>query len=149
MSQSPTPSPKPTLPPFWKWLMRITFAVTMVLFIAPAFYALRYYAVDRPQEEALVTRLNTCACVPPPTPDALLFWEDEARDVQYDDRTRAIEMIGRILRYPGVNFDRPIECLAAKATLADLATKDPNPTVRAVASNELGKVAQGGAVIRR
>ena len=54
MSSQPSPAPpKPTLPPFWKWLMRITFAVTMVLFLAPAVYVVKYYAVDRPREEAI------------------------------------------------------------------------------------------------
>ena len=57
--------------------------------------------------------------------------------------------MGETLRRPGVAYKRPLECLLAKATLADLATKDPDPAVRAEASAELGKVAQGGAVIRR
>ena len=129
--------------------MRTTFVVTMVLFLAPTLYVVKYYALDKPAEEALARQLNVCACVPPPTVEALPFWEGEARDVQYDNRTKAIQTIGRILRAPRMNYERPLECLSAKATLSDLAAKDPNPAVRAVASEELGKVAQGGAVIRR
>ena len=142
----PTP-PKLTLPPFWKWLMRITFAVTMVLFFTPAVYVVKYYAVDRPREEALAA-----AAVPDrtaPRADYLPALEKQARDTRTSSRLEAVRRIGIILEQPGIGYKRPLECLLAKATLADLATKDPDPSVRVAASVELGKVAQGGAVIRR
>ena len=149
--QSPTPikptPPAPTLPPFWKWLMRITFVVTMVLFFAPTVYVVKYYAVDRPREEAL-------AAIPmpdriAPTADYLPALEKRARDTRTGSRLKAVRQISMILQQPGINYERPLECLSAKATLAGLATKDLDPAVRAEASAELGKVAQGGAVIRR
>ncbi len=146
-SQESAPPPKPTLPPFWKWLMRVTFAVTMTLFLAPAVYVVKYYALDRPREEALAA---------PPTPDLaapradyLLALEKRARNVGAGSRLEVVRRIGLILRDPGISYRRPMECLSAKATLADLAAKDPDAAVRAAASQELGKVAQGGAVIRR
>ena len=43
---------KPAPPPFWKWLMRVTFAVTMLLFLAPAVCVLKYYGVDKPRAAA-------------------------------------------------------------------------------------------------
>lgn len=148
MSSQLSPAPaKPTLPPFWKWLMRITFAVTMVLFLAPAVYVVKYYAVDRPREEALVG-----ATVPDhtvPQVDYLPVLEKRARGSHMEARVEAIGRMGLILRQPGVSYKRPLECLLAKATLSELAIKDPDPAVRAAASAELGKVAQGGAVIRR
>jgi hypothetical protein len=146
-SQPPPAPPKPTLPPFWKWLMRITFAVTMVLFLAPAVYVVKYYAVDRPREEAFPAA--SVSAFDPPQPDYLPPLEKYARGVYPGSRIDAIRTIGIILRQPGVGYKRPLECLSAKATLAELATKDPDPAVRAEASAELGKVAQGGAVIRR
>lgn len=146
----PAPT-KPTLPPFWKWLMRVTFAVTMVLFLAPTVYVAKYYAVDKPREEAISRDADG-----PPHPisqddaDLLPLGERHAR---YDPdpviRQASIQSLGRVLREPYIGLKRPLECLSAKATLADLATKDKDPAVRAAASEELGKVAQGGAVIRR
>ncbi len=127
--------------------MRITFAVTMTLFLAPAVYVVKYYAVDRPREAALLV-----AAVPDhsaPRADYLPALEKRARDTQGGSRVEAVRRIGMILRQPGISYRRPLECLSAKATLAGLAAKDPDPAVKAVAAAELGKVAQGGAVIRR
>ena len=149
MAQTPAALPKPTLPPFWKWLMRVTFAVTMVLFLAPTVYVIKYYAVDKPAEEAYARQMNVCECVPQKSVVAVVYWEGEAKDTQFDNRRAAIQTLGKMLRTPGVNVWCPLECLSAKATLADLATEDKNPLVRAAASEELGRVAQAGAVIRR
>ncbi len=129
--------------------MRVTFAVTMALFLTPTVYVVKYYAVDKPAEEAYVRQLATCACQPPVTMNAIIYWERQATDVQAGNRIQAIHTLGVILHLPAVGAKRPLECLSAKATLADLATKGKNPDVRAAASEELGKVAQSGAVIRR
>lgn len=148
MTTNPPPAPpKPTLPPFWKWLMRATFALTMVLFLAPAVYVVKYYAVDKPREEALAA--STVPDHSEPRADYLPALEKRARDPRNGSRPEAIRRVGMILQQPGIGYERPLECLLAKATLSDLATKDPDPAVRAAASSELGKVAQGGAVIRR
>lgn len=149
---SPPTLPKPTLPPFWKWLMRITFAVTMILFLAPTVYVVKYYAVDRPREEALADRIIFPEFDGPARdPDELLRESRRARDIRLSLASRqwAVRDMGDTLRVSGVNYRRPLECLLAKAALADLAAKDADPAVRAEASAELGKVAQGGAVIRR
>ena len=132
--------------------MRITFAVTMLLFLAPAVYVVKYYAVDRPREEAVAHRTLILARDGPDTdPDSILRASRLAADTHSPTNSRqwAIMEMGLTLRRPGVAYERPIECLGAKATLADLAAKDPDPAVRASASLELGKVAQNGAVIRR
>lgn len=139
----------PTLPPFWKWLMRVTFGVTMALFLAPTVYVVKYYAVDKPAEEAYVRQLATCSCLPSLTTNAVIYWERQANNVQAGNRMPAIHALGVILHLPAAQIERPLECLSAKATLADLAVKDKNPAVRAASSEELGKVAQSGAVIRR
>ena len=127
--------------------MRITFAVSMALFLAPAVYVVKYYAVDGPREEALAS-----ANVPDratPGVDYLPALERRARDTRTGSRLEAVRRIGMILQQPGISYKRPLECLSAKATLADLATKDADSSVRMEASAELEKVAQGGAVIRR
>jgi len=126
--------------------MRVTFAVTMVLFLAPAVYVVKYYALDRPREQTLAAPVPDRAA---PQLDYLPALEKRARDTRTGSRPEAVRRMGLILRQPGVSYRRPLECLSAKATLADLAVKDPDPAVRAAASAELGKVAQGGAVIRR
>src|ERR1700712_4391573 len=72
MPTSTVTSPKPTLPPFWKWLMRITFAVTMALFLAPAVYVVKYYALDLPREIALPQPHQLSWRKDPHNPDDLL-----------------------------------------------------------------------------
>ena len=84
-----------------------------------------------------------------PHADYLPRLERHARDTDPAARLQAVSRIGAVLREPYISLKRPIECLSAKATLSDLAARDPDPAVRAAASEELGKVAQGGAVIRR
>jgi len=109
-------------------------------------YVVKYYAVDRPREEALAAAVPDRTA---PRADYLPALEKQARDTRTSSRLEAVRRIGIILEQPGIGYKRPLECLLAKATLADLATKDPDPSVRVAASVELGKVAQGGAVIRR
>ena len=129
--------------------MRVTFVLTMALFFAPAVYVVKYYAVDKPREEKITRMMDTSPLAALALADYLPAQEERARNPRSDSRAEAIRSIGTILRRPGIGYKRPLECLLAKATLADLATKDPDPGVRAAASAELGKVAQGGAVIRR
>lgn len=129
--------------------MRVTFAVTMALFLAPTVYVVKYYAVDKPAEEAYIRQLMVCSCYPSLTMNSVAYWERQAADAQAGNRMPAIHALGVILHLPDVGIKRPLECLSAKATLADLAIKDKDPAVRSAASEELGKVAQGGAVIRR
>ena len=129
--------------------MRLTAVFALALFLVPTVYVVKYYAVDKPRETEYARELGVTPLAPLPTANALPYWEEMARDPQTDKRTTAIKTIGDILRQPGINYARPLECLTAKATLADLAVKDTNPAVRAAASEELGKVAQRGAVIRR
>lgn len=147
--ESPAATPKPTLPPFWKWLMRITFAVTMVLFLAPTVYVVKYYAIDKPRENKLISTLNVSPITIASTVDYLPALEERTRSPRSDERVESIRQISAIVEQPGIGYKRPLECLAAKATLADLAAKDPSPAVRAAASSELGKIAENGAVLRR
>ena len=129
--------------------MRGTFVVTMALFLAPAVYVVKYYAVDKPAEEAYVRQLSVCECSPVKTANALLYWEQQAKSAEGERQTDAIRAVGGIVRVPGLNLQRPLECLGAKAMLSEIAVHAKDPAARAVASEELGKVAQGGAVIRR
>lgn len=129
--------------------MRVTFAVTLLLFLVPTFYVIKYYALDKPREQKYAWELRVMPLAAVPTADALPLFEERAQDRNSGARVTAIRQIGAILRGRGINYWIPIECLSAKATLSSLAARDPNPAVRAAASEELGKVAQGGAVIRR
>ena len=130
--------------------MRITFAVTMALFLAPAVYMVKYYAVDKPREREIVKQgMEKNAAAWQRDADNLPFLEYRARTGLSAGRLQAVQGLGETLLQPYISVRRPLECLSAKATLADLATKDADPKVRVVASEALGKVAQGGAVIRR
>lgn len=136
--------------------MRITFTITMILFLTPVVYVVKYYAVDLPRETALVRPHLMRWRTDPHNPDDLLAEEHTAQSnpiklyiPEQGSRVEAIHAMGETLRLRGVNWKRPLECLLAKATLADLAAQEPDPAVKAAAAEELEKVAQGGAVIQR
>ncbi len=131
--------------------MRVTFAVTMLMFLAPTVYVVKYYAVDRPRETSQLSAASPflSARQMPMQAEYLPLMEERAQNGLPGERIFAVNRIGETLRQPYVSLKRPLECLSAKAALADLATRAPDPAVRAAASEELGKVAQGGAVIRR
>jgi hypothetical protein len=151
-SQTPIlPSQKPIASPFWKWLMRLTAIFALALFLVPTVYVIKYYAVDKPQETERVhtTSPFLFAQQMPLQADFLPLMEERAQNGLPEERLAAVHRIGETLRQPYISVKRPLECLTAKATLADLAVHAPDPAVRAAASEELGKVAQNGAVIRR
>lgn len=88
------------MPPAMRWLMRITGALALLLFLTPTVYVVKYYAFDRPREAqraALVTTSRITPVVPldtiapllaPPAPgNAAVFY---TRAIQsYADRTYA------------------------------------------------------------
>ena len=144
------PPPKPVMPASWQWTLRVTGLVTILLFLTPTFYVVKYFAADLPREKTLAQPGRMAWQDDPYNPDDLLAEADAAKtDPNPKDRVAAIQLMGETLRRAGVNWKRPMECLSAKATLADLAARDPDSQVRAAASKQLGLVAQGGVVIRR
>ncbi|MGI4790704.1 MAG: hypothetical protein ACRYFS_17885 [Janthinobacterium lividum] len=148
----PTPMPpKTTLPPFWNWLMRLTAVFALALFLVPTVYVVKYYAVDKPREteQTKATNPRWPIELAPLQAAYLPLMEERAETGSTEERMAAIHRMGETLRQPYISVKRPLECLTAKATLADLATHASAPSVRMAASDELGKVAQGGAVIRR
>jgi len=150
-SQLSSAPPKPTLPPFWKWLMRVTAVFALALFLVPTVYVVKYYAVDKPREteRVRVTSPFISAQQMPLQAEYLPLMEKHARNGLPGERIPAVNRIGETLRQPYISVKHPLECLSAKATLADIAIHASDSGVRAAASEELGKVAQGGAVIRR
>ena len=131
--------------------MRVTTLVALALFLVPTVYVVKYYAVDRPRERELIKVGYgwQSAYIAPLKADYLPLMEKQARTGASGRRGLAAYTIGETLLQPYISIKRPLECLSAKATLAEMATHDPDPSARRIASEELGKVAQGGAVIRR
>lgn len=90
------------------------------------------------------------ALLEPNTPDNLLL---QSKVAQHDAdplwRREAVWALGETLSAPSLTLRRPLEALSAKATLAAVATRDPDRSVRAAASATLGQIAQRGAVIQR
>lgn len=90
------------------------------------------------------------ALLEPNTPDNLALQAKVAQhDVDPMWRREAVWALGETLAVPNLTLRRPLESLTAKATLAAVATRDPDPSVRAAASATLGQVAQRGVVIQR
>ncbi len=154
----PPPRPKIEAPPAWKWLMRVTGTFAMLLFLTPTFFVVKYYGVDKPREDKLVraasaadgnywNTYNSSTGLSANDLPALTWIARNAHD--WEIQQDAIGAAESVLLQPRVGWERPLECLSAKAGLAEAATKDPNSEVRRTASDALGKVAQGGAVIRR
>ena len=130
--------------------MRLTAVFALALFLVPTIYVVKYYALDLPRETALAQPHQLSWRKDPHNPDDLLAEAETAKEPAAQAyQVNAIRAMGETLLRTGIGWKRPLECLSAKATLADLAVHAPEPAVRAAASEELGKVAQSGAVIRR
>ena len=83
-------------------------------------------------------------------PDNLLLEERVAGgDADPLWRREAVWALGQTLTARGVMVRRPLETLTAKASLAEVAQRDPEPSVRAAAAQTLGAVMQQGAVVQR
>jgi len=90
------------------------------------------------------------ALLEPVSADNILLQEKVARqDADPMWRREAVWALGTTLETPGIGWQRPLETLTAKATLAEAAVRDPEPSIREAAQAMLGEVARRGAVIRR
>ncbi len=142
------------MPASWQWLLRITGAVALLLFLTPTFYVVKYYSLDLPHEQAKAKIVsasdykfagkNNLTADDMPALTKILH-----NDNDWEAREAAVGGLETVLLQPGIGWKRPLECLSAKAALAEVAAKDTNPTIRQEASSALANVAQGGAVIRR
>ena len=154
----PVPPP-PNAPRGGRVLLRVTGVLALLAFLTPAGYVVKFYAFDRPREEARTVPLGRLspgearakrAALTASDPDNLLLQARVARqDADPQWRREAIQALGRTLRGRDVMVRRPLETLTAKAALAEAAERDPEPSVRAAAAQTLGEVAQQGAVVRR
>ena len=136
--------------------MRLTGAVTLLLFLTPAIYVVKYYGVDRPREDKIaeVAALSTS---PEPFLKKSQFTVDDLPALQKIVRIQsdpisqiaAIKIMETILLQPAIRWRRPMESMAAKATLAEIASNDPTLRVKEAASEALEKLAEGGAVLQR
>lgn len=90
------------------------------------------------------------ALLEPRGPDNIALQEKVAeRDADPMWRREAVWALGATISAPGMTWSRPLEALTGKAALAQVATQDADPSVRAAASETLGEIAQRGVVIRR
>lgn len=140
------------MPPSWQWLLRVTGAVAILLFLTPTVYVIKYYSLDLPREQEMAKSVSA-------TDYSLADKEDLTADdlpaltkilhnnQDWEAREEAVPAMEKVLLQPGIGWKRPLECLGAKAALAEAAAKDTNPTVRQEASGALARVAQGGTVI--
>jgi hypothetical protein len=140
-----------------KIFLRISGIIAMALFLLPTFYVVKYFSVDRSRElhiadhsqdlEDILWYPNAEVAANPdyiPALASIAAAHDPTRV-----RCKAITLLTRQLLQPAVSFRRPVECLQAKSTLAGIAANDSDVAVRAAAQDSVGKIAQGGVVVRR
>ena len=144
--------------------MRVSGVVAILLFLTPAFFVIKYYAVDSPSEAARARMLDLTVRSTMKGPKAdlkskqigritinnsALLVADLQRDPDPNWRAQAATSLGKVLVLPYVSFSHPMEGLIAKSTLSTAAVSDPDPGVRKAASDALQTVAEHGAVIER
>lgn len=107
----------------------------------------RYVDAQQTGEDAVQAKY---ALLEPINPDNIALQTRVARaDPAPLWRREGVWAVGETLRAPGFALRRPLEAVLARAALADIAGRDPDPSVRAAAGTTLGEAAQRGAVIRR
>lgn len=151
-STQPQPA-KPAMPASWQWLLRLTGIFALLLFLTPTFYVIKYYSLDLPREQAKVKSVSASdynfAGNKNLTADDLPALTKILHNEQdWEARKEAVGGLKTVLLQPGIGWKRPLECLSAKAALAEVAAKDTNPTIRQEASAALASVAQGGVTRR-
>ena len=149
-------STKPSMPAGQKAFLRVSGVIAMALFLLPTFYVIKYYALDRRREATLVAAeraavVKSSFTLPSsPTADDLPVLADYVRRAtSTTDRVNAVRAMGGLLQNTSLSFQRPMECVQAKSALADVAAHDADRAVRMAAQDEIGKIAQGGVVLRR
>ena len=134
--------------------MRLSGAAALLLFLLPTFYVLKFYALDQPRALSHTNQTLTpsakAALLASHDPDAML---QQAHLLRHDPdpalRGAAASALEASVQMPGRGWQRPMETLTAKASLAEAAAQDADPAVRAKASAALQEIARHGAVIRR
>ncbi len=134
--------------------MRLSGAAALLLFLLPTFFVVKFYALDQPRA---LSRANQplspsakAALMASHDPDAML---QQAHLLRHDPdpvwRSAAASALETSVQMPGRGWQRPLETLTAKASLAEAAAQDTDANVRATASAALHEIARHGAVIRR
>jgi len=144
--------------------MWVSGVVSILLFLAPTFYVIKYFAFDDAPESAMAGKLDLTLPASASGASADLKAEQIGRigidnsallvlDLQKDKdpvwRTRAAHSLGQVLALPYVSVTHPMEGLLAKSALSTAAVSDPDPEVKSAAEEALHGVARNGAVIER
>ena len=70
--QSPVVSTdKPQMPASWRWMLRITGTLGMLLFLTPTFFVIKYYLSDRPREAARARQVSLARLAPTASLDSI------------------------------------------------------------------------------
>jgi hypothetical protein len=156
-SESPSHSPaqRPKLSPNQRRFLGIASVITLVLFVAPSFYIVKYNTIDRPREKSIAERCfapvptdEARQRISSPDPDNIELQERVVRDSP-DAALRSSAVSAMAAMAGRASFTRPMEALNAKMTLAYVAAHDPDAAVRQAAADALAGLARRGAVLQR
>jgi hypothetical protein len=150
------------MPPAWKAFFWIVGIATMLLFLTPAFFVGKYFALDAPREQARLqaygdpsTSLSAAAGR---SVEAALAWRSP-HNIPFEAgyalkapdpgvRLAAVQGLTASLTVRGAVW-HPMEAMIGKSTLAQVAEQDKDPAVQSAARDGLEQVARGGAVVER
>jgi hypothetical protein len=137
-------------PPLWMWMFRIVGMLCLVTLLTPTFYLVKYAVVDRPYEQHIAgvpSRLILNRTAFTGATDYYIRTAENSSSIA--NRLLAVKNLGSLAGSTMTQITHPVECLRAKLTLEQVASKDVSPEVRISAQNTLMRVASHGAVIQR
>lgn len=143
---------KPLMPAGLKKFNRIVSTVTLLMFIAPSVYLMKYYVFDKPREDAIISRYHNNHALPLSAggnPDYVPLLIDISKNDGTDNKGIALRALGKQLTQPYASLRRPMESFMGKVALSDIAANEKDIEIKKTAQEALEKVLQTGVVIKR
>lgn len=124
-------------------VLRITGALSLILFLIPAAYALVYFLITRPHEEAEASKcsirygfypslgvVQTLAQEEPADRDLVIYWQELLRK-SHDPRARvvAIDALSLIVSQPRFGVFFPFESISIKTQLSNISIAERDKTL--------------------
>jgi len=133
-------------------MFRIVGIACLITLLTPTLYLLKYFLHDHPQEvriakmsKASYSSLSSRVSIN----DTDWYIENAEGKDNVQLRTLAVNQLTKLASSTEYQMTYPVECLRAKLAIEQVASTDPDPTLRGSARTALIDVAKHGAVIAR